>query len=172
MRAAVKKMLSAITIMLAMFASEPSVPAVWMPQVGLTPTGAEAESAETPWRRLLSARWTWGKSNRQQTNEHERIACAHLAVEEVAPGARGDVLAEQVEVAEAGHVHSKAEVSSRVRGKEKRGDKHDDARADGGVGMMPSNRKERGGYSVRLQQGTQGGSEEEGERSKSSSPAQ
>ena len=65
MRAAVKKMLSAITIMLAMFASEPSVPAVWMPQVGLTPTGAEAESAETPWRRLLSARWTWGKSNRQ-----------------------------------------------------------------------------------------------------------
>lgn len=32
--------------------------------------------------------------------------------------------------------------------------------------MMPSNRKERGGYSVGLQQGTQGGSEGEGGGSK------
>ena len=45
-------MLRPQTMMLAILAREPSWPTRRMPQVGFTPTGAEAASADTPWRML------------------------------------------------------------------------------------------------------------------------
>jgi len=48
MRVATKIMLRPQAIMLAMFPTEPSVPALRVPQLGLTPTGAMVASAEGP----------------------------------------------------------------------------------------------------------------------------